>query len=62
VALTVSPRYRIEGPDDADGFPPFVVDGQATNVVFAEGDDELNFWLREAGELGAEVTWTEEEN
>ncbi len=60
--MTTTRRYRIEGPDDSDGFPPFVVDGQATNVVFADGDDELKYWLREAASVVAEVTWTEEEN
>ncbi len=60
--MTATRRFRIECPHDADGFPPFVVDGQATNVVFADGDDELKCWLREAASLGAEVTWTEEEN
>lgn len=56
----MSERYRIEGPDDTDGFPPFVVNGKATNVVFAEDYDELTYWLGEADDLGVQVTWTKE--
>lgn len=53
----IDPRFEITAPDDADGYPPFVVNGVGTNTVIAEGADELQYWLREADEHDIPVTW-----
>ena len=54
----VRPRFQITAPDDADGYPPFVINGVGTNTVIAEGADELKAWLREADDHDITATWT----
>jgi hypothetical protein len=50
-------RYEITAPDDAEGYPPFVVNGVGVNTVIADGNEELNFWLREAYDGDIPATW-----